>query len=97
MVAPVVQRGALSRDIYLPKGYWKDEVNIDAKIIEGPVWLYNYPADLDTLPYFTKVAAPEKEDKGEKKNNGGVSTTATFTTISMTVIFSAFYKMFFCG
>ena len=57
LVAPVLEEGALTRDIYLPKGSWKDEVaaahNLDI-IHTGPIWLVGYEADLWTLPYFTK-------------------------------------------
>lgn len=52
LVAPVIQEGATRRDIYLPKGIWLD-INRGA-IINGPKWLRNYPAPLDTLPYFKK-------------------------------------------
>ncbi|XP_050451127.1 myogenesis-regulating glycosidase isoform X4 [Cataglyphis hispanica] len=52
LVAPVIQEGAIRRDIYLPKGIWLD-IN-RAAIINGPKWLRNYPAPLDTLPYFKK-------------------------------------------
>ncbi|KAL6436891.1 hypothetical protein ACFW04_004924 [Cataglyphis niger] len=52
LVAPVIQEGATRRDIYLPKGIWLD-IN-RAAIINGPKWLRNYPAPLDTLPYFKK-------------------------------------------
>lgn len=91
LVAPVIQQGAESRDIYLPKGYWRDEVNKDAEIIKGPVWLYNYPADLETLPYFTKVAAPSnKDDKDDKKSSAGV----TIPTISSILIALILGKLF---
>ncbi|KOB70266.1 Glycosyl hydrolase family 31 protein, partial [Operophtera brumata] len=50
LVAPVLEEGAVSRDIYLPRGAWRDARG-DAHT--GPVWLRDYPAPLDTLPYFT--------------------------------------------
>lgn len=53
LVAPVLEQGARSRDIYLPLGTWHDELrNVD---IKGGTWLKDYKADLDELPYFTKV------------------------------------------
>jgi len=52
LVAPVLQEGAISRDIYLPTGTWLDENSND--LIEGPIWLEDYPADLFTLPRFSK-------------------------------------------
>ncbi|XP_072745588.1 myogenesis-regulating glycosidase-like [Anoplolepis gracilipes] len=52
LVAPVIEEGAISRDIYFPAGRWHD-LNRNT-IIDGPRWLRNYPAPLDTLPYFKK-------------------------------------------
>ena len=56
MVAPILEEGATSRDIYIPAGKWKDEVAAGNPTIEGPKLLENYPADLFTLPYFTRVS-----------------------------------------
>ena len=56
LVAPVMEEGAVTRDIYLPSGTWKD-MNKKDVIITGPTWIYNYEADLFTLPYFTKQEA----------------------------------------
>ncbi|XP_046486854.1 myogenesis-regulating glycosidase isoform X2 [Neodiprion pinetum] len=53
LVAPVVEEDVVQRDIYLPKGSWKDAVTDD--IYTGPLWLKNYPAPLDVLPYFYKI------------------------------------------
>ena len=54
LVAPVLDEGSVSRDIYLPAGRWQDEVMKD-HVYLGPIWLRGYPAPLDTLPYFTKL------------------------------------------
>ncbi|XP_053611425.1 myogenesis-regulating glycosidase-like isoform X2 [Plodia interpunctella] len=51
LAAPVVEEGAVSRNIYLPKGTWRDGVS--GELHQGPLWLNDYPAPLDTLPYFT--------------------------------------------
>ncbi|XP_032514691.2 myogenesis-regulating glycosidase-like [Danaus plexippus] len=48
--APVLEEGAVSRDIYLPKGLWRD--GNSGEMITGPQWLRDYPAPLDVLPYF---------------------------------------------
>ncbi|XP_045501159.1 myogenesis-regulating glycosidase-like [Colias croceus] len=48
--APVVEEGAVSRDIYLPRGQWKD--GNTGQDYTGPITLYDYPAPLDILPYF---------------------------------------------
>ncbi|XP_043670069.1 myogenesis-regulating glycosidase isoform X2 [Vespula pensylvanica] len=53
LVAPVIEEGAVSRDIYLPKGLWKDASDNNTYI--GPGWLRNYDAPLDKLPYFYRV------------------------------------------
>ncbi|EFN61367.1 hypothetical protein EAG_06702, partial [Camponotus floridanus] len=40
LIAPVIQEGAISRDIYLPAGIWLD-LNHET-IISGPKWIRNY-------------------------------------------------------
>lgn len=52
LVAPVVTRGALTRDLYLPAGRWRDYKT--GAIHEGGRWLRGYPAPLDTLPIFLR-------------------------------------------
>lgn len=52
LVAPVLVEGMVSRDIYLPRGVWTDQNYGDTHT--GPIWLYNYPANLSVLPYFTR-------------------------------------------
>lgn len=51
LVAPVLQEGKMSRDIYLPRGEWVDQNGVSHT---GPIWLKDYPADLSVLPYFIK-------------------------------------------
>nr|CAD7256563.1 unnamed protein product [Timema shepardi] len=55
LVAPVMEEGATSRDIYLPGGTWRDELHPDQNPIQGRTWLRDFPAALDELPYFTKI------------------------------------------
>ncbi|CAG0912840.1 unnamed protein product [Notodromas monacha] len=55
LVAPVLEEGETSRDIYLPRGRWEDQVSEDRPVYEGPITLENYPAPLDVLPYFIAV------------------------------------------
>ncbi|KAJ8963796.1 hypothetical protein NQ314_005377, partial [Rhamnusium bicolor] len=50
LVAPVIIEGAVSRNIYLPKGNWKDGNN--GTVYKGPITLKNYSAPIDVLPYF---------------------------------------------
>ncbi|CAL8070663.1 unnamed protein product [Orchesella dallaii] len=54
LVAPVVEEGAVSRDIYLPRGTWRSAV--DSVVHTGPTWLRNYPAPLNVAPFFIKIA-----------------------------------------
>ncbi|KAK9870228.1 hypothetical protein WA026_006312 [Henosepilachna vigintioctopunctata] len=53
LVAPILEEGALSRDVYLPNGRWQDG-NTGA-IIEGRRTLKDYPAPIDVLPYFIRL------------------------------------------
>lgn len=54
IAAPITKEGETKRDIYLPKGTWRDG-NSDTQHT-GPIWIMDYPAPLDTLPYFIRVA-----------------------------------------
>ncbi|KAJ0175335.1 hypothetical protein K1T71_009476 [Dendrolimus kikuchii] len=53
LVAPVLERHARSRDVYLPAGDWFAQGNPNLKL-KGGDWIRNYPAPLDTLPYFIR-------------------------------------------
>ncbi|XP_075979494.1 myogenesis-regulating glycosidase-like isoform X2 [Anticarsia gemmatalis] len=55
LVAPVLERGARERDVYLPAGTWLQQGN-PAKVVQGGDWIRNYPAPLHILPFFIKVA-----------------------------------------
>lgn len=52
LVAPVVVKGATSRNVYLPAGRWKDGNN--GTVIEGPR-SFSYNAPIDVLPFFFKM------------------------------------------
>ena len=52
LVAPVIVEKAVSREVYLPAGKWKDG-NSD-EVHTGPKTISNYLAPLDILPYFIK-------------------------------------------
>jgi len=52
LVAPVMEKGASSRAIYVPPGDWIDYKSKSA--IAGDQWLRNYKAPLDTLPVFVR-------------------------------------------
>ncbi|XP_064611379.1 myogenesis-regulating glycosidase-like [Liolophura sinensis] len=53
IVAPILERNARNRDIYLPDGRWKD--NLRGGELDGGQWHRNYSVALDELAYFTKV------------------------------------------
>jgi alpha-glucosidase (family GH31 glycosyl hydrolase) len=55
LVAPVVEKGAVSRRVYLPKGEWRDYKT--KAILQGGQWVDNYPAPLDTLPLFVRAGS----------------------------------------
>lgn len=56
LVAPVLDSGARSRDIYLPAGTWKDEQRANKEyVVENGMWLQKYRALLDELPYFSRI------------------------------------------
>lgn len=52
LVAPVLERGARSRHIYLPQGTW---VRHSVEYI-GPGWLKEYPVRLDEVAYFHRLS-----------------------------------------
>lgn len=53
MVAPVLEPGKQERDIYLPAGRWKSYKG--EHFDKGPMYLDDYPVDLDEVAYFTWV------------------------------------------
>ncbi|HXU80310.1 MAG TPA: glycoside hydrolase family 31 protein [Polyangia bacterium] len=53
LVAPVLQKGATARDLYLPAGKWRDLKS--GAVVEGSKWLRHHPAPLDVLPVFVRV------------------------------------------
>ncbi|MBX3065782.1 MAG: glycoside hydrolase [Anaerolineae bacterium] len=52
MAAPVVMKGAVKRDVYLPAGNWRDYWSETR--YTGGQWLRDYPAPLDVLPLFVR-------------------------------------------
>jgi alpha-glucosidase (family GH31 glycosyl hydrolase) len=53
IVAPVLTRGEEYRDIYLPKGIWRNEMDGPTK---GEKWLHHYRVREDQIPYFIKIS-----------------------------------------
>jgi alpha-glucosidase (family GH31 glycosyl hydrolase) len=54
IAAPVIQESAVSRDIYLPAGSWKNYWD-KKEVFEGPIQLKDFPAPIDVLPLFERV------------------------------------------
>ena len=54
LAAPVMEEGAVTRDVYLPSGTWRDGNNMEAEPVTGPTWIRDYDAPLFVLPYFVK-------------------------------------------
>ncbi|XP_040893341.1 SITS-binding protein [Toxotes jaculatrix] len=54
LVAPVVEKGAVQRDIYLPDGgfQWQDSQN--AQVFDGGTFLQDYPVPLDEVAVFLR-------------------------------------------
>ena len=50
LVAPVLDPGVRKRDVYIPLGKWRDQLT--GQVVEGPVWLRGYKAELDQLPHY---------------------------------------------
>jgi alpha-glucosidase (family GH31 glycosyl hydrolase) len=59
LVAPIVEKGAVQRNIYLPDGRWKD--GNTGEIFTGPKWLYNHPAEIDIIPYFVSIISSHEQ------------------------------------
>uniref|UniRef100_S4R6M3 Uncharacterized protein n=1 Tax=Petromyzon marinus TaxID=7757 RepID=S4R6M3_PETMA len=55
LVAPVVRKGALKRDVYVPGPAltWRDEMT--GERVAGGGWLLDYPVPIDKIPWFTRV------------------------------------------
>ncbi|XP_071509210.1 myogenesis-regulating glycosidase-like [Diadema antillarum] len=53
LVAPIVEEGALSRRVYLPKGRWRDELHGTEH--DGGDWLQKVEVPLSEALYYTRV------------------------------------------
>jgi len=54
LVAPVLDKGARERSVYLPSGLWKDYWS--GEVYEGSQWI-GYEAPLEIIPVFSRVTA----------------------------------------
>lgn len=53
LVAPIVEEGAYSRDVYLPPGRWRDAIN--GTTYDGGKWLTDVQVPLEEALYYTAV------------------------------------------
>lgn len=53
LVAPILSEASRQRDIYLPSGFWRDELR--KTDLRGGKWLQNYPIELNEVAWFTRV------------------------------------------
>ncbi|KAK9806886.1 hypothetical protein WJX72_006324 [[Myrmecia] bisecta] len=58
IVAPVVEKGAVARDVYLPAGLWRELLGSNV-VYQGGQWLRNLDAPLSKLPCFLRVSEVE--------------------------------------
>ncbi|XP_059917514.1 SITS-binding protein isoform X1 [Gadus macrocephalus] len=54
LVAPVVERGAMQRDIYLPDGGFQWQDSRSAEVFDGGTLLQDYPVALDQVAVFSR-------------------------------------------
>ncbi|MGM5469101.1 glycoside hydrolase family 31 protein [Flavobacteriaceae bacterium LMO-SS05] len=55
LIAPVIEKGAKQRSVYLPKGEWMDYNNPTLKYNGGKT--IDYPVTLETIPMFVKTGS----------------------------------------
>lgn len=89
LVAPIIKPGTYYRDIYLPKGAWKEEMTPESPNIKGPTWLKNYKVPLEKLAYFTRVESEDDHEENNHEENAGNGSYVIFPTIRNTM-FSTF-------
>jgi alpha-D-xyloside xylohydrolase len=79
LVAPVLERGAERRMVYLPVGEWVDYWS--REVYQGPSWL-NYPAPLEILPLFIRRGAiiPMGPDVERTEQSAGAGLTFSIYT-----------------
>lgn len=51
-MAPVLEKGAVQRDIYLPDGGFQWQDSRDAQVFDGGTFLQDYPVPLEDVAVF---------------------------------------------
>lgn len=54
LVAPILELGKKTRNIYLPAGLWQDPNHCSEPLKNGSQWYPDYNAGVNTLPWFIK-------------------------------------------
>ncbi|KAJ1531564.1 hypothetical protein ONE63_000237 [Megalurothrips usitatus] len=75
--APILEENQGKRDIYLPKGSWKDGNTL--KLYDGPMTIKDYEAPLSVLPYFVIVGSDADKILDPQSTGGAASCTAPVT------------------
>ncbi|RTL58926.1 MAG: glycoside hydrolase family 31 protein [Sphingobacteriales bacterium] len=89
LVAPVIKQGAVTKDIYFPKGKWYDFVR--NKYYEGGQWVTD-SADLNEIPFFIK-------EGGFIPMVSGFNTMDKYNTSNLSILYfpsseKTFYEMY---
>ena len=59
VVAPIVEQGATSRDVYLPRGLWRDMLHgQEHSVEEDGFYLREVEAGINDCPYYERVLMP---------------------------------------
>ena len=59
VVAPILEKGATQRDVYLTKGIWKDMITgKEYTVDKNGYFLKAYPVKLEEIAYFERVLVP---------------------------------------
>ncbi|XP_037934529.1 myogenesis-regulating glycosidase isoform X2 [Teleopsis dalmanni] len=53
IVAPILEKAAEEREVYLPQGVWKD--GIDGSLRKGSRWMHDYKVPKEKIAYFIKL------------------------------------------
>ena len=53
LVAPILSSNGREREVYLPKGVWKD--GIDGSLRKGGRWIHHHRVRIDQIAYFIRM------------------------------------------